>query len=151
MYLSGGENIFTSPNTAARQVQNEKIVEIKWNFFGSEKSAFFQLVSSAVLDKSSDLLVVVLPFSNTQYPRPSNAIVINPDGTVNHRIDPPEFVILPDVSSPVERHVVEAIYEVVEKDERTVIGLNYRYDKVERRYYDPSSRQWLERDLLYRQ
>lgn len=151
MYLSGNENIFTSTNKLACRAQNAKIVEIRWNYLGVEKSATFDLISSAVLDKESDLLIVVVPFANKQYPRPENAVVINPDGTINHRIAPPKFVFLPDASNPVERHAVEAIYEVVEKNERTVIGLNYRYDKIERRYYEPSSQRWLERDLLYRQ
>jgi len=136
MYLAGNENIFTSANDIARQMRNGKVVKIGWTYYGVKKHAAFGYIASAVLDEKSDLLVVALHFADKQYKRPANAVVINPDGTINHVVHPPEFVSLLGNSSSVERYAVEAIFEALAKNGRTLIGLNYRYEMIERRYYE---------------
>lgn len=151
MYSPTGENIFVSESAEAVMLRNTQIVAIRWEYDGLERSVSFGYIGSATLDRASGLLVIALHFSNSFYKRPANAIAINPDGSLNHIIEPPAFVLLQEEkSAPAERYPVEAISEVLEKNGRTLIGLNYQYEKVERRFYDPALQRWMERDQIYR-
>lgn len=151
MYLSGRDSIFTSHTELARNIRNAKISKMKWVFLNSERVVSFEYISSASIDMKSDLLIVVLHYSDHQYIRPRNAVVIDAGGAVHHQIKPPKYVDLPDMENSLERYPVEAISEVLEKNGRILIGLNFCYDQIERRYYDPTRQTWLERDQIYRQ
>lgn len=122
---------------------------------GKQRTCHFRSPAIAVLDRKSDLLIVVVHFSDPQYRRPSNAIVIRHDGTLDHAITPPVSVEqlieqMPNKKPVLGKYAVEAIFEVLEKNGRVVVGLNFNYEWIERRYYDPAIRQWQERDHIYR-
>lgn len=88
---------------------------------------------------------------NPQYEAPCNAVVINPDASLNHQVIAPELVALSsgEAASTGEKQVM-GIAEVLTVNDRIVIGLHFDRQWVERRYYDPATRQWQERDQIYR-
>jgi hypothetical protein len=133
----------------ARIVTNSRVEEIGWEFNGRHVSVQLKYVVSVTLDPTSDLLIATT--GDKKYSSPCNAIVINPDGTLNHQISPPKFVELSGGGKPTEYHAVESISDLyVDESQRIVIGLDFDYEWVERRYYDPAKRHWGERVLLYR-
>lgn len=122
---------------------------------GMRKSIHFKTPTIAAVDPKSDLLVVIVHFGDTQYRRPSNGVVFTQEGVIDHVITPPEGVDqiieqLPGKDALHKIFPVEAIAEVLLSNERILIGLNFNYEWIERRYYDPSARTWQERDQIYR-
>jgi hypothetical protein len=82
---------------------------------------------------------------------PNNGVVLNPDGTINHQIQVPQYVEREqETCAPATLFPVEAIEGVQQVNGRVVVDLNFNYEWIERRYYDPRARKWQERDHIYR-
>jgi len=134
------------------RVVNSIIDRIRWDANRKKHEVQFKNGIFAVLDPISDLIVAIASYKDL--PWPNNAIVLNPDGTLNHQIISPQFVIktmeeMPGEKPILKEYPVECIDEVLWNG-RILIGLNFNYEWIERRYYDPTAQQWQERDQIYR-
>jgi hypothetical protein len=149
-------NPYFGHTPAARKVLTTGMRELRWQDSGGQpRSALFKTLVIAALDPRSDLLVVVAHFSDPQYRVPANAVVLNPDASVNHRIDPLPYVerIISDVpreGAVIRQWPVDAFGDVRVQEGRIVIGLNFDYEWFECRYYDVAARQWQERVYIGR-
>ncbi len=135
------------------RVKNSFINRIRWTANGIEHELKFINLVIAALDPASDLLVIIV--GSKDLPKPNNAVVFNPDGTLNHQIIAPAFVEqtlehMPNKDPVLQKYPVEFMDEVLVENGRILIGLCFRYEWIERRYYDPATRQWQERDHIYR-
>lgn len=150
------DNPYSNRTSLAHTVLMGKPRTLRWRTdSGVLRELHFQSTIMATVDPASRLLVVVLHFSEPVYRRPGNAVVFRADGALDHVITPPsdvEQVIeqLPGQAPKTQRFPVEAIVEGLLSGNRVLLGLNFRYEWVERRYYDPAARRWLERDQIYR-
>lgn len=150
------DNPYFGNTMLAKEVLVSDMRKIQWRCSsGKDITLRFQSSTIAALDPKSGLLIVVVHFSDPQFRRPANAVAITSRGTVDHVITPPLFLErviekMPGAPPLTRRFPVEAIAEVLLKQERILIGLNFNYDWIERRYYDASSRTWQETDETYR-
>jgi hypothetical protein len=151
------DNPYSNQTSLGHAVLMGKPRTLRWlTESGVPRELHFQSTTMAAVDPRSGLLVVVLHFSEPVYRRPANAVAFCDDGTLDHVINPPmdvEQVIehLPGQVPKTQRFPVEAIVDVLLIGNRLVLGLNFRYEWIERRYYDPAARLWLERDQIFRQ
>lgn len=150
------DNPYSNQTSLAHTVLMGKPRTLRWlTSSGVPRELHFQSTIIAAVDPVSDLLIVVLHFSEPVYRRPANAVVFRADGSLDHVISPPtdvEQVVehLPGQAPKTQRFPVEAIVEILLVGNRVLLGLNFRYEWVERRYYDPAARIWLERDQIFR-
>lgn len=158
-----------------------RIIKIAWQFENKRKEINLANFLHGLLDQTADFFIAVIHFSDSTYAPPNNAIVINPDATLNHQIMVPRLMrkghydseskrwiepppgIGEDVQLPEDDHLgvaiadgsvvyrIEGIWDIDIKDGRTRIHLIFNYEWCEIRYYDPATRQWQERDGIYRQ
>lgn len=136
-----------------RRVANSFIRKIRWETGSIRHEIEFHGGVIAAQDPSANLIVIQA--SSLDIPEPNNAIVLNPDGTFNHKILAPPYVErtieqLPNKAPVTKKYPVEYIAEVLVQNGRVLIGLNFGYEWIERRYYDPSTQRWQERDQVYR-
>jgi len=105
--------------------------------------------SWAALDALADLLVLVVGSNDLAFP--NNAMVINPDGSNNHQIHAPAFIIASDSEANSRRYPVERMSDVyIDERQRLVIGLDFNHDWVARRSYNAAQQCWGEQVLIYR-
>ncbi|GAB3469987.1 hypothetical protein GCM10027321_39900 [Massilia terrae] len=153
---SATDNPYFGHSSLAKSVLMGDLGTIRWRTKDhGAKQLHFKSPAIAVIDPSSDLLIVVLGFGDTQFRRPSNAAAFRANSDLDHVITPPEVVEqvieqLPGQAPRSVRYPVEAMTEVLLNDNRVLIGMDFRYEWIERRYYDPARQQWLERDQIYR-
>ncbi|GAB3469984.1 hypothetical protein GCM10027321_39890 [Massilia terrae] len=146
--LSHPDNPLTGETARARAVSDARNRAIVWEYAGTTHE-FRPKYGWAALDPLTDLLVVVVGTSDL--PSPDNAVVINPDGGVDHQIKSPGVVELAEGGNPPERYPVEGMSDVyVDENQQVVIGLNYCREWVERRLYDVAKREWGPRVVTYR-
>ena len=145
---SNPDNPLTGQTETARRVFDARNRRIRWEFNGVPRE-FCPRYGWAALDPSSDLMVVSV--GSEDLPWPNNGLVINPDGTTNHQIVVPRYVEkVVETWRPATLYLVEAIDSARQVNGRIAIDLNFSYEWIERRYYDPSTREWQERDSIYR-
>lgn len=135
------------------RVINSGICKLRWEWDGILHELCFDDSINAVKDPATDLIVVRTGSMGAE--TPNNALVFNPDGSINHQIIVPpdvEQVIeqLPNLPVVTKRFAIERIAEVLLSNGRVLVGMGFRYEWVERRYYDPAGQRWQERDLIYR-
>ncbi|GAB3446261.1 hypothetical protein NX773_18370 [Massilia solisilvae] len=153
---SATDNPYFGHSNLAKSVLMGDLGTIQWRTKSQgTKELHFKSPVIAAIDPSSDLLIVILAYGDTQFRRPANAAAFRANGDLDHVITPPaavEQVVeqLPGQAPRTIRYPVEAMAEVLLKNGRSLIGLEFRYEWVERRYYDPIRQQWLERDQIYR-
>jgi hypothetical protein len=153
---SSADNPYFGQTPLAKTVLMGDLRTIRWRTKRNKPCEIhFQSPSIAVVDPSSDLLIVVVSFGDSQFRRPANAAAFNASADLDHIITPPTYVEqvveqLPGQPPKSIRYPVEAMAEVLLKDDHALIGLNFRYEWIERRFYDSCNRQWLERDQIYR-
>lgn len=99
--------------------------------------------------------LIVICASSSDACSVKNAVVFNSDGSINHEVawpDEVEQVVygLPDQPGSIEKYDAEGFWEVLIKDERVVLGVVFNYGWIERRFYDPITRCWQERDQIYK-
>lgn len=67
---------------------NNKIIGLSWKNFEKDQEIVFHGNIRAVIDPVNDLLIVC---GDVGIPKPDNALAINPDGKINHKIMAPKF------------------------------------------------------------
>jgi hypothetical protein len=136
-----------------QRVANSFIRGLKWETSGEQRELKFNGGIIAELDPKSGQIVVKV--SANDLPEPNNAVVVNPDATIDHQI-----LVPPQVKrtiqqypgkAPVEReYPVEGVSEVLIQDQRIILGLDFAQEWVERRTYDVIEKLWGEQVLQYR-
>lgn len=134
----------------ARAVRQSRVKKIQWEFENVLRTVEFDDIESAALDPNTDLLIVTLHYNDSTYTRPCNAVVINPNGTINHQVTPPKYVDIAPPHSQAGKHLVENIDSVTIQNKRVLFKLSFRHEWVERRYYNVAITTWEERDYIYR-
>lgn len=127
----------------AVKVINERLLCLRWEFDGKTHELYDTFQGGAALDRDADLLVAKIKANNT-------LVVFQPDSNVDHRVILPNVIEVRYGSAPPARYAVEGVWEILEKDGRVLIGLENRYEFVQRRYYNAKSREWEEIDDNYR-
>jgi hypothetical protein len=150
------DNPYRGSTELARKILANGMHRLGWTYRGTPMHVRFQSRVICALDVVADLVVVVLHFSDPQYKRPSNAVVVSASGKIDHQIDPPKFVRRlveqrPDSPTIEKYYVVEGMKSVESRDARILIDLNFNYEWVEKMYYDTRQRQWAESAMVHRQ
>lgn len=127
-------------NQIARDVRQSGVRRVRWEYQGQTKEISDTFIGGIALDAKSDLLIV----------KSDKIRAYNPDGSVNHEIVLPTTVVYGGGGMPAGSHPVEGVAEIVERDGRILFGLEFQYDRIERRFYDSGTREWLERSEVYR-
>ncbi|MDL2355716.1 MAG: hypothetical protein QFF03_10695 [Pseudomonadota bacterium] len=150
------DNPYFGHTKLAKKVLMGDMQTIQWiDKDGCRRVLRFNSPIIAAIDSTSNLLIVVLHYSDKQYSRPANAVAIRQDGALDHIVTPPLSVRqvvekMPGQAEKTTEYPVEAIAEVLEVNDRILLGLNFNYEWIERRYYDPGKREWQEREKIYR-
>ena len=74
---------------------------------------------------------------------PKDAAVFDPDGSLNHVIDLPDFVEH-DFNGCAERFKVDGFTDVRLESNKVVIGIRFAHDWFQSRIYDAVTKQWVE-------
>lgn len=141
------DNPYFGNTKLAKNILTAGMRAIQWTEENGRKIVIkFQSRPDAILDRKSGLLLVVVHFNDSQFPRPSNAVAFKPSGEIDHIITPPFFAELEAEQTPLgasvrRRFPVEAFTEVLIKNGRVLFGLNFNYEWIERRYYDAAIRE----------
>lgn len=136
----------------AREVANSFVREIRWSSNGRPCGFRFTGNGSihVAFHPESDLLLSTSG-GDPRFAAPANIVALNADGTVNHQVFPPPAVRQALGGGPVRDYPVESMSDLyVDDSRRLVIGLDFHHEWIERRCYDPCSRQWGARVLVYR-
>lgn len=136
-----------------QRVANSFIRALRWETPGEQRELKFNGGIIAAIDPRSGQIVVKV--SANDLPEPNNAIVVNPDGSVDHQVGVPPYVErtiehYPGKAPVTQKYPVECIDEVLIQDYCLVLGLGFAHEWVERRRYDVMQRRWGETILVYR-
>jgi hypothetical protein len=136
-----------------QRVANSLIRALRWEASGVQRELKFNGGIIAAIDPKSGQIVVKV--SANDLPEPNNAIVVNPDGVVNHQVGVPPYVErtiehFPGKAPVTQKYPVDCIDEVLIQDQCLLFGLGFAHEWVERRRYDAVQRRWGETVLVYR-
>lgn len=133
-------------------VSQSYISALAWDWVGKKYRLSFKHGVQAAYFATGNLIVICASLSDARSVRSTH--VLNPDGSINHEVSLPDGVEqvidgLPDRPGQIKKYEAEGFWEVVIKDERIVLGVIFNYGWIERRFYNPSTRSWEERDQIY--